>query len=284
MTMRDPGWTANQLKRLGVSIRDEDQSRSPKLTYHDVLLWYNEWAVEVQSKIAAHDWSALLAGRAVEVTSRPKTLDTLRQKLQRDRATPLPRIQDVAGVRFEAEMSLDDQDKVATEICRILGQPSDAIRDLRVTPHSGYRAVHVWVRSPWRAEVQVRTHLQGEWANMYESAADFFGRSIRYDTLPPREEDARLVRGLRTVSTDRIVRIERLRNEAERLKRENVNALRELDFHDPEDTLPTHIAEAMDVRADIDERLDRAQSAESEMRSTLVNLKSIFDSIKERKG
>ena len=47
--------------------------------------------------------------------------------------------------------------------------------------HSGYRAIHLHLRFPAGfAEVRVRTALQSHWANVYESAADIFGRHIRY--------------------------------------------------------------------------------------------------------
>lgn len=50
--------------------------------------------------------------------------------------------------------------------------------------HQGYRAVHVLIRllnggAP--AEIQVRTALQGAWANLYERLGDHFGRDIRYE-------------------------------------------------------------------------------------------------------
>ena len=42
-------------------------------------------------------------------------------------------------------------------------------------PHNGYRAVHIHVDFPaGKAEIQIRTPLQAEWANAYEIAADIF--------------------------------------------------------------------------------------------------------------
>lgn len=127
---------------------------------------------------------------AFKFASRPKTEDTLRQKLNRERNFPLQAIQDLAGVRIEGDMTLTQQDAVAATIARMFDpDPHGMITDLRATPHSGYRAVHVRLRLPdGRVEVQVRTRLQGKWANAYERVADYYGREIRYGKL---SEDAR---------------------------------------------------------------------------------------------
>src|SRR5699024_10832968 len=42
-------------------------------------------------------------------------------------------------------------------------------------------AMHLHIYSKaGRAEMQIRTALQSKWANLYETAADVFGRDIRY--------------------------------------------------------------------------------------------------------
>ena len=82
-------------------------------------------------------------------------------------------------------MDLASQTALAEHIAVLLGQPGERIRDLRESPHSGYRAVHIWCQVPaGRFEVQVRTLLQGAWANAYEALGDVAGRSIRYTALP----------------------------------------------------------------------------------------------------
>ena len=212
--MKRMPWSTNQLKRLSRQIRDGGPAQPGVPTYRDVMLWYNDLAESVQSRIARLDWTPLLGNRSFEITSRPKTIDTLRQKLRREPSTPLPSVQDIAGVRFEAEMTLDEQDAVVTAIAGVFGHPEhECVRDLRDRPHSGYRAVHLWLRLDARVEVQVRTHLQGAWANMYEVAADVFGREIRYDELPRSPQDRDIVDALQKLSTSRVARIERNRNE-----------------------------------------------------------------------
>jgi hypothetical protein len=164
------------------------------------MAWFDGLAVDVQERIRGHNWQTALGRRTFEVVSRPKTIETLRQKLQRDRNTPLQNIQDVAGVRFEADMTLSEQDEVVRQIAHLFDHDPDeswVIRDLRSNPHSGYRAVHLWLRLPdGRVEVQVRTALQGAWANVFETAADVVGRDIRYGWMPDDPLFAELVRGL----------------------------------------------------------------------------------------
>jgi len=205
-------WTTGRLKRLSRHIRDGTSAPTDVPDYREVMVWYNDIAAQVQRDITRLDWVPLLNGRPIEVTSRAKTIDTLRQKLLRDRSTPLPSVQDVAGVRFEAEMSLDEQDAVAQAIAGFYAQPNGCIKDLRQEPHSGYRAVHVWLRLPVRVEVQVRTHLQGAWANAYEAAADTIGREIRYGVLPKDPAERQIVEGLQEVSVVHIAEAERARN------------------------------------------------------------------------
>lgn len=215
-------WPSNQLKKLSVNIRDE-RPEDPNLpAYADVMLWYNELAAEVQKKIAALDWEPLLQGRSFEVTSRPKTIDTLRQKLQRDHSTPLGNVQDIAGVRFEAEMSLDEQDAVAQAIAQLFDHdPALCIHDLRGNPSSGYRAVHVWLKLAGRVEVQVRTHIQSEWANTYEAAADVLGRDIRYGKYPDFAQGEQLVKALQELSVTQLAQVERQRNRIDKLRLEH---------------------------------------------------------------
>lgn len=194
-------WSTKQLRRLGDSVRDDQPIADNSPAYADVMAYFNDYADEIRQSIYNLDWSNLLEDRPFEVTARPKTIDTLRQKLQRDRSTPLPSIQDIAGVRFEAEMTLVEQDAVASALMGLFEESGEvSLRDMRNDPHSGYRAVHIWIRTPARAEVQIRTHLQGKWANMYESAADVLGREIRYGVLPENEAERKLVVFLHLIS------------------------------------------------------------------------------------
>ncbi|UQV59681.1 GTP pyrophosphokinase [Corynebacterium propinquum] len=118
------------------------------------------------------------------LSARVKTKDTLLEKLQRLQTTPLMNIQDVAGIRFDCDLSLTEQTEVAEVFKRGFensGAKRVDIRDLREEPHSGYRAIHLHIRgNAGRSEMQIRTAWQSKWANYYEEAADIFGREIRY--------------------------------------------------------------------------------------------------------
>lgn len=221
-------WTNAQLRRLSNHIRDGAPLNPGDPSYSEVMAWYNDVAAQVQREIASLDWEPLLRGRPFEVTSRPKTIDTLRDKLRRDTGTPLLSVQDIAGVRFEAEMSLDEQDGVVNAICGLYDHDLEsAVRDMRGKPHSGYRAVHIWLKLPARVEIQVRTHMQGHWANAYELAADIYGREIRYDeALPDDEIQADVVRELREISLFRVSKIERDRNEISNLESQVEDSVR----------------------------------------------------------
>lgn len=213
-----PPWSGKALRRLGEAIRDNLPLPTSGPTYREVVTHYDDLGVCVLNVIENLDWKTLLPGRQIQLASRAKTIDTLRDKLQRDRATPLGNVQDVAGVRFEAEMTLDEQDAVVASIVQAFEHDPACVHDMRATPHAGYRAVHVWLRLPGgRVEVQVRTHIQGAWANAYEELADVVGRFIRYDdALPDNPDLARVVQSMRGTAVEAAVTLEEARNLAAR--------------------------------------------------------------------
>lgn len=146
-------------------------------------------------------------------SSRLKTYQTLIEKLRRMDTTPIDRIQDIAGLRIDFDGTLEMQDTVARRlegVMKVSGAKKTRILDMRSEPHNGYRAVHIHVDFPaGKAEIQIRTPLQAIWANAYETAADIFGRAIRYqggcECLDKRERE--IVYTLHNVS-DRICHVE----------------------------------------------------------------------------
>ncbi len=179
-----PPWSTNQLKRLGDALRDEATLPTSLPDYATVVAWYDDLAASIHRQIAALGLEAA-GGAPVQISSRAKTIETLRDKLRREWPIRLPSIQDLAGVRVVADMNLVEQDQMVAKVIEVFGHDQTAIHDLRNEPHSGYRAVHVWLRlEGGRAEVQVRTALQSSWANAYEALADLAGRDIRYGGDP----------------------------------------------------------------------------------------------------
>ena len=184
--------------------------------YDDVMIWHNDLAAAVKSEIQTqHRWRTLSIDVEFDVTARSKTRDTLVEKLVREkhRHLTLDKVQDLAGVRIDADFTLDQQLAFAKEVAAHFGEAS-VVRDIRDRPHSGYRAVHVWLRLPCgNVEVQVRTQAQSAWANTYERLGDLLGRGIRYGEMPEEETAANIVRTLHDIS-EQIATAEALEQQA----------------------------------------------------------------------
>ena len=190
-----PSWSKGDLRRLGEAlVIDKAASPDGCPPYGEVMLWHNELAAEVAIRIGTE----LLAAKPpnqLSISARAKTIDTLVEKLQRQMTLQLGQVQDLAGVRIDAHIVLDEQTELAQHIAEHFGADRTKIKDIRAIPHSGYRAVHVWLALPaGRVEVQIRTLAQSEWANTYEQVADLLGRGIRYGEEQQDPEDREIVR------------------------------------------------------------------------------------------
>lgn len=96
------------------------------------------------------DSTVLPGSNTYIISGRVKTESTLLQKLRRMGATPISNIQDVAGLRFDSSLTLTEQTKIAEAFKNAFlfeGAKRVDIRDLRVDSHSGYRAIHLHIRS-----------------------------------------------------------------------------------------------------------------------------------------
>ncbi len=210
--MQDRPWSNKQMEMLAQCLRDDVASPEGTPAYDDVMIWYDELAAEVHGIVQAMPWKTILpySHSEVDITYRAKTIDTLRDKLNRLSSGPLNNIVDIAGVRVDAEMTLREQDAVAAAIARAFGMdPAKAVKDLRVEHHNGYRAVHVHLKlRRAMAEVQVRTQLQSKWANTYERLGDLAGRGIRYDNVTESDSWSAIASRLQEISVTRIRPIE----------------------------------------------------------------------------
>lgn len=149
----------------------------------------------------------------VKSTGRTKTRSTLVDKLRRDPTTKLPSIRDVAGVRVVADCSTLEL-RLAVAAFRGLIDEGGQLRDWGftgetrlidriATPAWGYRAFHIEVRLDGApAEIQFRTQLQHEWAELMELLCDRWGREARYG-LPIVESHPDIRRG-KQIILDRV--------------------------------------------------------------------------------
>ena len=77
-----PPWSRSRLRALGKALVTATEPPGGCPTYTDVMLWHNELAANVAAIVYLGEWSSFDHDR-MDVTSRPKTLDTLLQKLRR---------------------------------------------------------------------------------------------------------------------------------------------------------------------------------------------------------
>jgi ppGpp synthetase/RelA/SpoT-type nucleotidyltranferase len=166
------------INRLGKSIKDSCDVN--QVVRSDVFLEYRSLGSVVQNEF--HKSIAdLLPNRSV--SSRVKTIGTIKEKLQREQSLQLSNMDDAVGIRVTSDMTLYEQDEVAGQILTVY--PDSVVKDRRLHPTSGYRALHIIVKHEIiRVEIQIRTEIQSIWANAFERLADDWGRQIRYGGDP----------------------------------------------------------------------------------------------------
>jgi len=121
----------------------------------------------------------------LNIVPRPlKSNETLKAKIPRFHGK-INRIHDLAGIRVVSEMTLTEQNVLVEQIKTVLGDNFFEIKDRRIDPKSGYRAVHIIAQvDKIYVEIQIRTSRQHSWADFFERVADVYGRQIRYDGDP----------------------------------------------------------------------------------------------------
>ena len=114
----------------------------------------------------------------------------MREKLRKVPDINLGSIDDVIGVRVVGDFTLLEQDEIGELLKNEFGQ-STKVKDRRENPVEGYRALHLIVRiEEMHAEIQIRTVLQSQWADLFEKSADLWGRQIRYGGPPNYDSEA----------------------------------------------------------------------------------------------
>ncbi len=208
----------SQLARLGDSLRAVNPPRA------EDLVALASWRDDHQE--ALRRAKELIVGAGLgSPTERLKNTYTIIEKLRREATLPLYAIRDIAGLRLVKDMTLDEQDAIVAQLKTMLTVTK--IVDRCAKPNNGYRAKHTIVRKDgYLIEIQVRTVLQDEWAQLFERLGDQWGRGIRY-ALPPEQPDALVPPGvtrreyvdsIKAFSQD-IGNLERLLNDEARLTR-----------------------------------------------------------------
>lgn len=280
-----PSWSKKKLHKLGKALVDGSVPPDGCPTYNEVMLWHHELASEVAGIIDRTAWTSpdpLWRDVQLRVSSRGKTIDTLVQKLQRS-SFGLEDIQDIAGVRVDADFTLTQQTIFADLLADHFEVDARGKRDLRDKPHSGYRAFHLWVRCPaGRVEIQIRTAGQSEWANTYERLGDVLGRGIRYGEPADNERLQGATTEAREVASEVVAQMHDLSSDLQALEKfldlTAATARFGPEYFDEAESLPGDEAahrELRDLRKVITEAHSHRESAEKAHRDYIDAMREI---------
>lgn len=165
----------SQLDRLGRALRDGTMMQADfdllaemRSTWRDERLWWEETLRDACTRAE------------VTVTGRVKNLGTLREKLHRMNGG-LSTIRDVVGIRVVVHGDRYAHLWTFVDVGEVARDHSMKFIDRMTDPRAGYRALHLEVRrNGVRAEIQIRSQMQHEWADAMERFADKAGRDLRY--------------------------------------------------------------------------------------------------------
>ncbi len=109
-------------------------------------------------------------------------------------------------MRIVSDCDRQEQDRLAEGLMHLFtkyGNPPPKLVDRRRHPSHGYRAVHIIVYiNGAPVEIQLRTKLQHEWADLFEKLADRVGRGIRYGEPPEHWRDKVVTPDVESVGTN----------------------------------------------------------------------------------
>ncbi len=183
--------------------------------------------------------------KKLALTARQKNAQTIVYKLRNAPGMELSNMQDIAGARVIVAGGRRVQDKVAADVVARFAQHKE-LRDRRVRPTHGYRAVHVIVRASecW-VEVQVRTPYQDRWAQTFERLGDYWGRQIRYGGAPDEPDATTVVAGALVTRREVVEYMRDLSDMIDDVEAEEVRVLELTDeFAQVESSLPDGEREA----------------------------------------
>src|SRR5579862_1419176 len=185
--------TPSQVKRAGDRIRRAvERGEAPTAADLRLLDVYRAWHSPIHYQLQLRVGSAIAdAGESfdmagVTVVGRPlKTPEAIIAKLVRERGR-LNRIQDIAGARIVVP-NLEAQEAVLRVVLdEFLDGEATIVKDARAEGDElGYRGVHVVVLIEGRyAEIQIRTGLQGLWAQIVERLDEDQGTDLKHGSGP----------------------------------------------------------------------------------------------------
>lgn len=186
--------SGSQLKKLTQRLRTGTETPEDLHALADVRFYYRQVLARAHAEV---ERICTQTHGAEAMAPRVKTLKTTLEKLVRQPGLhSLAQIRDLAGLRVVVHGTRADQDKIVARIAALF--PNDdhppKLIDRRADPRSGYRAVHLEVKSEHiLIEVQVRTALQHRWAELFERTADRLGRGLRYGEPVELEPEAAIL-------------------------------------------------------------------------------------------
>jgi ppGpp synthetase/RelA/SpoT-type nucleotidyltranferase len=144
--------------------------------WYDIVDWWRAKHAQPLARIAGSLRYHVRKSQAdidgfVVVTQRLKRIPTIIDKLERQPGMKLARMADIGGVRARVPdlESLDRLMRRLQKTWRTIDKHHDYVADPQ---DSGYRGIHLHLKKDGvRLEVQLRTQLQDDWANMVERAS-----------------------------------------------------------------------------------------------------------------
>lgn len=166
--------SAEDLNALGRRLAAAEPSEADWRAYQAYRESFREPMAEVERAVSGF----ASAVDAVEIASRLKNIRSVIPKLARKR-TALSEMQDIAGVRIVVPSLVETDEVLGWAHAELdLGWEKD-YREQGVK--HGYRALHLIVRTSFDqvVELQVRTRLQHEWANLSEALSHRYGIAVK---------------------------------------------------------------------------------------------------------
>lgn len=163
-------FSKTQIDRLGDRLRKgdirEDDLRLLDLYRRSFSVAYEDVVGKIREQLN------------LEPTGRPaKSTTSIADKLRRE-SIRLSQVQDIAGGRLVVT-DIKHQNAVVEQLKKMFEKTT--VVDRREHPSNGYRAVHVIVGAGTKLiEIQVRTALQHQWAELSEKLSDVVDNAIKY--------------------------------------------------------------------------------------------------------